>query len=591
MLCPNTKIVIVDVWRKAYRPATFRHDLVVPLTIILVCAALLASGINRAGAATPVSGSSSDSSSSPRVTAAKFPFSFLKRSAQKTDELSDPFQQLSAETTETPAPAATIKASLPEGTPEAARVPTTIPPRLLPRRVNTDVNVSQSAGSQGSVSGNLPNGYPDGGKFRPLPPPAAAPTEMAPTSSTPSAAPAENAPAESGANPQIGVIENEIWGTNRAPAPSEEALPPTTPDPTETQVPQVQGGPIALPPGMANPSATLGEFDPAARVLAIVGDQPILAGDLLGHINERLKPYEGQIPAEELDRVRESHLQQLLPSAIDNKLAAIDFMRKIPPEKLPEIEERAYKNFTETRLPELLKKSGAKSTVELDSQLRQVGSSLDKMRRIHTETIMAQAAFGENVKTDYEPTLAEMLDYYREHAADYDIPERLKWEQLTARFDRIPVEKDAWRELAEMGNEVKGGAPWAAVAQRRSHGPTASAGGVYDWTTRGSLTSTVVEETLFSLPVGAMSRMFRDTDGFHIVRVTEHQPAGRVQFHEVQDKIRQAIIEAHRRKVQEEYLAQLRTKTYIWNAFDAAPGGSSEAIAAPPNKKSSISPR
>jgi hypothetical protein len=261
----------------------------------------------------------------------------------------------------------------------------------------------------------------------------------------------------------------------------------------------------------------------------------------------------------------------------------VDFLRKIPPDKVVEVEAKAYKHFSENRLPELLQKSGTSTAAELDEKLRQMGSSLDKLRRMHTEQVMASAAYGQNLALDYEPSLLEMLEYYRDHAAEYRIAERVRWQQLTVRFDRSPSRKEAWATLAEMGNSVKGGASWESVAQRSSHGPTASSGGSYPWTERGSLASESIDKTLFELPVNEMSRMFEDQDGFHILRVTEHQPEGRVEFQEVQDKIKEAIVDAHRQRDEEKYLERLRKETYVWTIYDQpANSGSSTQLAQPP---------
>jgi hypothetical protein len=341
----------------------------------------------------------------------------------------------------------------------------------------------------------------------------------------------------------------------------------------------------AIPPQTAPQTTTpTAQQDAASRVLAIVGDQPILAGDLLGGINESLKQFEGKVPEEILNQEREKRLQAMLPGAISTKLAAVDFLRKVPPDKVVEVEAKAYKHFTENRLPDLLKKSGTSTAAELDEKLRQMGSSLDKLRRMHTEQIMASAAYGQNLTFDYEPNLLEMLEYYRQHASEYRIAERVRWQQLTVRFDRSPSRKEAWAALAEMGNSIKQGASWESVAQQSSHGPTASSGGSYPWTERGTLASDAIEKTLFELPVNEMSRMFEDRDGFHIVRVIEHQPEGRVEFQEVQDKIKDAIVEAHTKGEEEKYLERLRKGTYVWTAYDQPAGNNaSTQIAQPPN--------
>ena len=57
-------------------------------------------------------------------------------------------------------------------------------------------------------------------------------------------------------------------------------------------------------------------------------------------------------------------------------------------------------------------------------------------------------------------------------------------------------------------------------------GPTSHEGGRYDWTTKGSLVSDVIDQAIFSLPVGKLSRILEDEKGFHIVRVIEREDCG-----------------------------------------------------------------
>ncbi|MEZ6079527.1 MAG: peptidylprolyl isomerase [Pirellulaceae bacterium] len=57
------------------------------------------------------------------------------------------------------------------------------------------------------------------------------------------------------------------------------------------------------------------------------------------------------------------------------------------------------------------------------------------------------------------------------------------------RFDKHATREEAEARIRELGNEVFFGKPFEAVAKQSSEGYTASDGGVYDWTTQGSLKS------------------------------------------------------------------------------------------------------
>ena len=106
------------------------------------------------------------------------------------------------------------------------------------------------------------------------------------------------------------------------------------------------------------------------------------------------------------------------------------------------------------------------------------------------------------------------------------------------------------------------------VATRLSQGPTADQGGKHDWTNQGSLVSEVLDNAIFTLPPGRLSRILEDDRGFHIVRVVERKEAGRVPFEEAQVEIRDKIKEQRRDEQVKKYLDKLKRETYVWNLFD-----------------------
>jgi parvulin-like peptidyl-prolyl isomerase len=177
------------------------------------------------------------------------------------------------------------------------------------------------------------------------------------------------------------------------------------------------------------------------------------------------------------------------------------------------------------------------------------------------------------VASDDEIPHAEMIAWYENHLAEYDFPAKAKFEQLTVRITPAQPREAAWNKLAAMGNDVLEGKPFADIAKTRSEGPNASSGGVYDWTTKGSLTSKVLDEALFTLPVGQLSAILDDGQTLHIVRVTERTDAGRTPFIEAQVGIKQTLQDERRKSEIDDYLAKLKDRTPVWTIFDDQPAG------------------
>ncbi len=334
----------------------------------------------------------------------------------------------------------------------------------------------------------------------------------------------------------------------------ESPLPPIVTSPAQPAAPAV--------------SASAGHVFAPAETIAVVGDQHILAGDMLGEINQMLAPYQGKVPEDEIEEQRQKLMRQLLPNMVENKILYLEFLRQVPADRIKDVREKLNEEFDAEKLETAMQRAKVNSPQELDALLRQYGSSLEKQRRTYAEQKLGRAMLGKTVNYKPEITHDEMLAYYRDHASEFDISAKARWEQLTVRFDRHPSKDAAWAKIAGMGNEVLRGAPFAAVAKKHSEGSNASEGGQYDWVTRGSLASQAIDTALFTLPIGKLSPIIEDDRGFHIMRVIERNEASRVDFVAAQEDIKEKL---RRQKIQEQvaaYVEDLKAKTRVWTAFD-----------------------
>jgi parvulin-like peptidyl-prolyl isomerase len=354
-------------------------------------------------------------------------------------------------------------------------------------------------------------------------------------------------------------------------------VPPVGPTPPAGQFPT---------PGQPADSDN-GLFQPA-KLIVMIGDQPILAGDLLPQIEQVVRKYGDKIPPDQVEQQKKLMLKTLAEQAIQTKLAYLDFLRTVPAERLDTVMGTLNDQFNESELQKAIQKAGVNSPAELDAKLREFGSSLEKQRRNFAEQVLAREMIRQNVKNDEEVTHEEMLTYYRGHEKDYFVPTRARWEQLETRFKKFPSKSDAYRAVAEMGNEVLHGAPLAEVARRSSQGFNAEKGGAYDWTQKGSLTSQEVDAAIFSLPVAQMSQIIESENAFHIVRVIERIDDSMVPFVEAQVEIKGKIKKERFRSQMTAYLDRLREQTLVWSIFDEQ---SPNSVAGPADSRHPLPPR
>jgi hypothetical protein len=226
------------------------------------------------------------------------------------------------------------------------------------------------------------------------------------------------------------------------------------------------------------------------------------------------------------------------------------------------------KGFNENELKRLREMYNATSVADLDNKLHAHGGSLESQRTAYVERQLAIGWAMSQVKEKKEPSHEEMVNYYREHISDWEHPARARWEQLTARYDKFPTKADAWRAIAQWGTQIQNGAPFADVAKTNSQGHAADEGGLNDWTTHGSLRSTVIEQAIFGLPVGVLSQILSDEEGFHIVRVVEREEQHITPFIEVQPEIKKKLFEGGRMEAMTEYVDKLRERLPVHTIFD-----------------------
>jgi parvulin-like peptidyl-prolyl isomerase len=330
------------------------------------------------------------------------------------------------------------------------------------------------------------------------------------------------------------------------------------------------------PPPEVAPIATADSASlDGCQMIARFNNQIVLACEVLWRVNHTIEVNQEKIPADQVDIVREQLLKRELAGLLDRKLIYDEFHRNVPPENLPRLQENLLEPFQEKEMPDLMKQLKVDTQRDLEQELARLGSSLADARRSFNERVIASEWIRSKVKVNEEVTPDEMLEYYQAHLSDYEYPAQARWEELMVRTERFADPRDAWAELAHMGNEVFRrnaarpvvGPAFAEVARAKSDGFTAEEGGLHDWTSKGALKATAIDRALFSLQIGQTSPILTSDEGFHIVRVLERKEAGREPFTEVQGKIRERLKEERFQAGIEQYLSKLRQDASIWTVY------------------------
>jgi hypothetical protein len=199
-----------------------------------------------------------------------------------------------------------------------------------------------------------------------------------------------------------------------------------------------------------------------------------------------------------------------------------------------------------------------------------MGKSLASFKKEFAENTWAQEHLRESVKEKPIIELSELNDYYNDHIESYRRPAKVRFQILSAMFSKYPSKAVANQAIVDMGNEVRlGGSRFDGVAKRSSSGLKAAEGGQVDWTSQGALKSQVIDNAIFSLPVGGLSPILEDEDGFHIIEVLERVPAHVQSFVDSQAEIKKKLTKEKISKQRMEFIKKVRSETQVYTQWPA----------------------
>ena len=373
--------------------------------------------------------------------------------------------------------------------------------------------------------------------------------------------------------------------TPNAFAPSQETFPvvndpsPVGFEQTRYMPPVTQ--PILPPHGTLQTPAVLIEDVPVygTEMVARVGTQVILMGDILPKLRraaqaliaenfkrmseeDRAKVAPGEVE-QVINMFIESHYPEFLQEQILVALVFNDYAISKSKAEKDFLNEKMGEEFDRAEIPELMKEFNVDNVAALKKYLEtQLGSSLDRERRLWIREQIVRQWIGLSVqRATGECTADEMREFYEQNKEMFTSSAKVRWQEMVVLLSHYGTEQEALNKIRWMGNQVAGGAPFEEIAKAHSDGFTASKGGVWDWTEKGSLTSAALEQAMFSQPIGQLSSaIIRSDKGLHIIRVLERKEVNVVSFVEAQGTIREKIRNQRVQRYQAEYFSDLRRR-------------------------------
>jgi len=316
-----------------------------------------------------------------------------------------------------------------------------------------------------------------------------------------------------------------------------------------------------------------------SQVVATVDGTPLFAAEILVPYERNLRKVQLEVPPAEFQQLRTSLIQRDLPRHVENTVLVNALKSTLAPEQLEMLETRLDEMFDE-QVEQWKRQFGLATLAEVEAKMQEQGASLLALRRSFFSQTMGRQFLQEKAGKPRDVGRPELLAYYQEHRADYEIPARVKWRQIRIDFNRDGGRSAASDALQQVVAGLRSGTDFATIATQHSHGPTAQNGGDRGWLTKDSLSDEQVERALFALPIGSVSQIFTGKTAYQIVLVEDREAGGYKPFGDVQSEIKAAITAQEQQQAIEKVLKEMVDKaTVVTFLDDVRPSGAESALA------------
>jgi peptidyl-prolyl cis-trans isomerase SurA len=291
------------------------------------------------------------------------------------------------------------------------------------------------------------------------------------------------------------------------------------------------------------------------KIVALVNNEVIT----LSELEEMGRPVYEEVmkkspPPEREQKLKEAH-RAVLETLVEGKLLEQEIKKRKIEVPARDVDATIAEIMKSSRLSQNdLKKALAQQGMTYSSYRQKVRDELGKMRLVNREIKSKIVIEEERVRRVYQENLDRFTD-----------PLQVKIQQIF-----LPVPANATQEeVAGIQKEAQSilerarkGEDFSELARKYSRGPEARDGGILGYFKEKELMPKL-EGAGFGLKKGEVSDLVKTHFGFHILKVLDRKGGEPRPFAEVQSQIREEMIQAEAEKKYEEWMKELKSKSYI----------------------------
>lgn len=298
----------------------------------------------------------------------------------------------------------------------------------------------------------------------------------------------------------------------------------------------------------------VGAADQAAPGTAAVVNGTVITQEALDFETQRFLEQmarQGQVPGEEMmPQVRGEVLDRMIEEELlyqDSQAKAIAVPEARINEELASIKER---------FP---------SEKEYQEALAGIDMSEADLALKITRGVAIEELIQTHVVQGIDVSEEESRAFYDQNAGLFEKPEQVQARHILIKAEEGASEdqkNEARRKIDDVRQKVVAGGDFAALAKEYSEGPSNVRGGDLGYFSRGQMVKPF-EDVAFALEPGEVSEVVETQFGYHIIEVTDRQPASVVAYETVSTQITERLKQEKSRQQIRQYIDTLREKADI----------------------------
>ncbi len=287
------------------------------------------------------------------------------------------------------------------------------------------------------------------------------------------------------------------------------------------------------------------------RIVVVVNDQSITQTEIEHVMRPQAEQLSRLYTGEELESKLVLLRKEVIQRMIEDKLILQEAKKQNIEPSEEEIEER---------LKEAMSKFQDKEAFE--KAIRAQGLNIWELKKIYKEQIMVRKIVRLYVRSKMQITPTQISEYYSKHPDDFKIPQSREVSQILIKYQPGEDESLTQRTVAQVEELLTMGADFAVIAKKYSQGANAPDGGNMGLVQKGAMAKEI-DEVIFSLNEGQISKPIRTNIGFVILKIGAIHEENIQPQEEVKDKIEDLLFEENTKEIVGNWIEKLKSGAFI----------------------------